>query len=212
MMLLGPHPRQNSRLVWGTSEIIAITSVAPLRRCPTSPESVPHFSGIRSKPRPTVLVRCAASCFGMPTTNGKSSCSPICWSSVLPPSLRSTKSAGKSNCFSRRVDSSALARNYHTLLAKNYHHHTALVSLLPAGKSTFLPHCKSNTSQGSCAPAYRCLARSGRLLMETERLTRAFSADDGEPPRTPTAWMILLVHCLPHAKSCSKSCSWCRSV
>ena len=46
-MLLGPHPRQNSRLVWGTSEIIAITSVAPLRRCPTSPESVPHFSGIR---------------------------------------------------------------------------------------------------------------------------------------------------------------------
>jgi hypothetical protein len=26
---------------------MAVTSVAPLRRCPTSPESVPHFSGIR---------------------------------------------------------------------------------------------------------------------------------------------------------------------
>jgi hypothetical protein len=25
--------------MWGTSEIIAVTSVAPLRRCPTSPES-----------------------------------------------------------------------------------------------------------------------------------------------------------------------------
>src|ERR1041384_6934192 len=35
--------------MWGTSEIIAVTSVAPLRRCPTSPESVPHFSGIRKK-------------------------------------------------------------------------------------------------------------------------------------------------------------------
>src|SRR5689334_22054721 len=33
--------------MWGTSEIIAVTSVASLRRCPTSPESVPHFSGIR---------------------------------------------------------------------------------------------------------------------------------------------------------------------
>ena len=33
--------------MWGTSEIIVVTSVAPLRRCPTSPESVPHFSGIR---------------------------------------------------------------------------------------------------------------------------------------------------------------------
>ena len=27
---------------------MAVTSVAPLRRCPTSPESVPHFSGIRN--------------------------------------------------------------------------------------------------------------------------------------------------------------------
>src|SRR5437762_3052667 len=32
--------------MWGSSEIIAVTGVASLRRCPTSPESVPHFSGI----------------------------------------------------------------------------------------------------------------------------------------------------------------------
>ena len=34
--------------MWGSSEIIAVTSVASLRRCPASPESVPHFSGIRT--------------------------------------------------------------------------------------------------------------------------------------------------------------------
>ncbi len=77
---------------------------------------------------------------------------------------------------------SALARNYHTLLAKNYHHHTALVSLFPAGKSIFLPHCKSGTSQGSCGPAYRRRAGSNRLLLETERFMRAFSADDEKHP------------------------------
>src|SRR5262249_50006821 len=33
--------------MWGTSEIIAVTSVASPRCCPTSPESVPHFIGIR---------------------------------------------------------------------------------------------------------------------------------------------------------------------
>src|ERR1700730_15383899 len=33
--------------MWGTSPIIEIPSVASLRHCPTSPESVPHFTGIR---------------------------------------------------------------------------------------------------------------------------------------------------------------------
>jgi hypothetical protein len=30
--------------------------------------------------------------------------------------------------------------------------------------------------------------------------------------RTPTAWMIMLVHSLAHAESLSKSCSWCGSL
>src|SRR5437879_2331494 len=42
--------------MWGTSEIIAVTSVASLRRCPTSPELVPHFSGIRTS-IPAVTMR-----------------------------------------------------------------------------------------------------------------------------------------------------------
>jgi hypothetical protein len=34
-------------LIWiGTSEIMAVANVALLRRCPTSAESVPHFTGI----------------------------------------------------------------------------------------------------------------------------------------------------------------------
>src|SRR5437762_4099239 len=46
MMLLA-SPATKSLTQVGTSEIIIVTSVASLRRCPTSPELVPHFSGIR---------------------------------------------------------------------------------------------------------------------------------------------------------------------
>jgi hypothetical protein len=35
--------------MWGTTLIIKIPSVASLRHCPTSPESVPHFTGIRKR-------------------------------------------------------------------------------------------------------------------------------------------------------------------
>jgi hypothetical protein len=107
---------------------------------------------------------------------------------------------------------SALARNDPTLLAKNDQHHTKLVAFLPVGKGVFLPHCKPSASQGPYASARERLARLGRSVPETERLTRAFGADDGKSRRTPTAWMIMLVHSLPHAESRSKSCSWCGSL
>jgi hypothetical protein len=74
------------------------------------------------------------------------------------------------------------------LLAKNYHHHTELVALLPAGKSPLLPHCKSGASQGSCSSACERLTRQIRLVPETERLTRAEGADDGKT--TPHAYGV----------------------
>ena len=107
---------------------------------------------------------------------------------------------------------SALARNDPTLLAKNDQHHAKLVAFLPVGKGVFLPHCKSSAGQGPRASARERLARVGRSVPETERLTRTFGADDGKSRRTPTAWMIMLAHSLPHAESRSKSCSWCGSL
>ena len=107
---------------------------------------------------------------------------------------------------------SALGRNDPTLLSRNCRHHAEAVVVLPAGKSGFLPQGKCCARQGSRSPVFGRLACSGRLVQETERLTRGVGADDGKPPRTPAAWMMMLVHCLPHAETCSKSCSWCGSV
>ena len=70
---------------------------------------------------------------------------------------------------------SALARNDPTLLAKNDQHHTKLVAFLPVGKSVFLPHCKSSSSQGCCASARAPLAWPGRMVVELNAL-RAPSA------------------------------------
>ena len=75
----------------------------------------------------------------------------------------------------RRIDlcmanSSALARNDPTLLAKNYQHHTKLVTLLPVGNSAFLPRAKSRANQGPSASARECLGRPGRFFSEMNAL------------------------------------------
>ena len=69
---------------------------------------------------------------------------------------------------------SVLARNNPTLLAKNYQHHTELVTRLPVGKSASLPRGKSRASQGLGASARGYLGRPGRFLPETEHLRHAF--------------------------------------
>ena len=110
------------------------------------------------------------------------------------------------------AEPSALARNGPTLLAKNCQHHTEVVTLLPMGKSAFLPRAKSSACQGPGTPARECVGRPSRFFPENERLTRAVGADDGDPTRTPAAWMIMPIHSLLHAKSRSKSCSQCGSL
>src|SRR6516165_12434596 len=76
--------------------------------------------------------------------------------------------AGKiSGC---RPATSALARNDPTLLAKNYQHHTGLVTLLPAGKSAFLP--RGNYARAK-APMVRnggCPGRPGPFFPKTNTL------------------------------------------
>jgi hypothetical protein len=87
-----------------------------------------------------------------------------------------------------------------------------LVTLLPAGKSAFLPRGKSRVNQGLGASAWECLGGPGRFFPETEHLRRTFGADDGDSPRTPAARMMMPAHSLLYTKLRSKSCSRCGSL
>src|SRR3990172_6226856 len=71
------------------------------------------------------------------------------------------------------------------------HHHGPLGGVLPPGKSAFLPY-------GKCCAGWPC--RPWRSIVSPAHAVsscnlsplRAFGADDGKSPRTPSAWMMSL--------------------
>src|SRR5690349_8167700 len=86
---------------------------------------------------------------------------------------------------------SALARNFHTLLAKSDPPPRRLDVALAASKSAFLPRSKSRASQGCRSPTLDRFVGAGGSFPETECVTLPSGADDGKLPRTRMISLLL---------------------
>src|ERR1017187_401488 len=98
--------------------------------------------------------------------------------------------------FSNETSPSVLARNYPTLLTKSDPPPRPVGWCFAAGQERIFAARQMLCGLAVPPPAVDRFAGTRSFSCDLTAL-RAFGADDGKPPRTPSAWMISLVSPLP---------------